>query len=108
MFKKDRARSLPSMRIKNRNDPVKSHRPELPLTGTSKYLLIFVYLYIFISTAGMGGRTAQHGGTLSSYIVKQIALQKVSEIQEDPRQALLKYAKVASDDPYWVSPAYAK
>jgi hypothetical protein len=56
----------------------------------------------------MGGRTAQHGGTLSSYIVKQIALQKVSEIQEDPRQALLKYAKVASDDPYWVSPAYAK
>jgi hypothetical protein len=51
-----------------------------------------------ISSMGMGGRTAQHDGTLSSYIVKQIALQKVSEIQEDPRQALLKYAKYILDE----------
>ena len=43
-----------------------------------------------------------------SYIVKNIALQKVSDHKEDPRQALLKYAKVSQDDPYWVSPAYAK
>jgi WD repeat-containing protein 70 len=51
---------------------------------------------------------ASHGGTLSSYIVKNIALQKVSEIKEDPREALLKYAQKASEDPYWITPAYSQ
>lgn len=57
---------------------------------------------------GAGGRLANHGSTLSSYIVKNIALQKVSTVKEDPREALLKYAKVAESDPYWISPAYSK
>ncbi len=57
---------------------------------------------------GAGGRIASHGGTLSSYIVKNIALQKVSAVREDPREALLKHAKAASEDPYWISPAYAQ
>lgn len=35
MFKEDRVRSLGATRSKDRRDPVKSHRPELPLTGTS-------------------------------------------------------------------------
>lgn len=26
--------------------------------------------------------------------------------KEDPREALLKHAKEASENPYWVSPAY--
>jgi hypothetical protein len=92
MFKQERVRNLHSARAKDRRDPVKSHRPELPLTGNT----------------GAGGRLASHGSTLSSYIVKNIALQKVSAVKEDPREALLKYAKVSASDPYWVSPAYAK
>lgn len=33
MFKQERVRSLHSARAKDRRDPLKSHRPELPLTG---------------------------------------------------------------------------
>jgi WD repeat-containing protein 70 len=56
---------------------------------------------------GMGGRLASHGSTLSSFIVKNIALQKVGVVKEDPREALLRHAKDAEQDPYWVSPAYS-
>jgi hypothetical protein len=63
---------------------------------------------IFYFTAGSGGRIGAHGSTLSSYIVKNIALQKVSDTKEDPRAALLKYAKITEEQPYWVTPAYSK
>lgn len=88
MYKQERVRKLSAIRAKERRDPVKSHRPELPLTGTT----------------GAGGRIASHGGTLSSYIVKNIALQKVSAVKEDPREALLRHAEAAAADPYWISP----
>lgn len=90
MYKQERVRKLSSMRAKDRRDPIKSHRPELPLTGNT----------------GAGGRVAAHGGTLSSFIVKNIALQKVAAVKEDPREALLRHAKAAAEDPYWISPAY--
>lgn len=90
IFKKERLRNPGSQRAKDRRDPLKSHRPELPLTGNT----------------GMGGRIATHGATLSSFIIKNIALQKVNLEKEDPRQALLKHAAEASANPYWVSPAY--
>jgi hypothetical protein len=54
----------------------------------------------------LGGRIATHGATLSSFIIKNIALQKVNIEKEDPREALLKHAAEASANPYWVSPAY--
>jgi hypothetical protein len=92
LYQQERVRTLNAVRAKARRDPVKSHRPELPLTGTT----------------GAGGRIASHGSTLSSYIVKNIALHKVSDTKEDPREALLKYAQAASEDPYWISPAYSK
>lgn len=92
MYKQERARKLSSIRAKERKDPVKSHRPELPLTGST----------------GAGGRLASHGSTLSSYIVRNIALQKVSQVKEDPREALLKHAEAAEKDPYWIAPAYKK
>lgn len=60
MYREQRVRKLSTMRMKDRQDPVKSHRPELPLTGNT----------------GAGGRLASHGSTLSSFIVKNIALQK--------------------------------
>lgn len=90
IFKEQRARNPGSQRAKDRRDPLKSHRPELPLTGNT----------------GMGGRIATHGATLSSFIVKNIALQKVSLEKEDPREALLKHEKAARENPYWVAPAY--
>lgn len=49
---------------------------------------------------------AAHGGTLSSFIVKNIALDKTDD--SNPREAILRHAKAASEDPYWVAPAYKK
>lgn len=55
---------------------------------------------------GRGGRVAAHGGTLSSFIVKNIALDKTDD--SNPRQAILRHAKEAAENPYWVAPAYKK
>jgi WD repeat-containing protein 70 len=92
MFKEEKQRSKHAQFERNRKDPVKSHRPELPMTGP-----------------GAGGRVGQAGGTLSSYLVRKLgyATKKIDE-DIDPRQALLRHAKEAAENPYWVSPAYAK
>ncbi len=58
----------------------------------------------FCPGAGRGGRVAAHGGTLSSFIVKNIALDKTDD--SNPREAILRHAKEAAENPYWVAPAY--
>lgn len=63
----------------------------------------FCSLWLFGRT-GRGGRVAAHGGTLSSYIVKNIALDKTDD--SNPREAILRHAKEAAENPYWVAPAY--
>lgn len=65
----------------------------------------FFLNYFFFAT-GRGGRVGTHGGTLSSYIVKNIALDKTDD--SNPREAILRHAKEAEENPYWVAPAYAK
>lgn len=75
---------------KDRLDPVKSHRPDLPITS------------------GQGGRVASSGGTLSSYVIRNLGLSKRVDDDQDPREAILKYAKEAAENPYWITPAYAK
>ena len=75
---------------KDRLDPVKSRRPDLPITS------------------GQGGRVASSGGTLSSYVIRNLGLSKRIEDDQDPREAILKYAKVAEENPYWIAPAYKK
>uniref|UniRef100_A0A6Q2ZPK5 WD repeat-containing protein 70 n=1 Tax=Esox lucius TaxID=8010 RepID=A0A6Q2ZPK5_ESOLU len=89
MFREARQRSTKKQLEKDRLDPLKSHKPEPPVTGP-----------------GRGGRVAAHGGTLSSFIVKNIALDKTDD--SNPRQAILRHAKEASENPYWVAPAYSK
>jgi len=87
MFREKRYKSKKKVKEADRKDPVKSHRPELPVTGP-----------------GHGGRITS-GMSLSAYVVKNLAL----EMKDDshPREAILKHAKAAAEDPYWVSPAYA-
>lgn len=87
MFREKRFRSKKKVKEADRKDPVKSHRPDLPVTGP-----------------GHGGRVTS-GMSLSAYVVKNLAL----EMKDDshPREAILKHAKAAAEDPYWVSPAYA-
>ncbi|XP_051540679.1 WD repeat-containing protein 70-like [Myxocyprinus asiaticus] len=89
MFREARQRSTRKQLEKDRLDPLKSHKPEPPVSGP-----------------GRGGRVAAHGGTLSSYIVKNIALDKSDD--SNAREAILRHAKEASENPYWVAPAYEK
>ncbi|KAG8456694.1 hypothetical protein GDO86_002469 [Hymenochirus boettgeri] len=89
MFREPRQRSTRKQLEKDRLDPMKSHKPEPPVAGP-----------------GRGGRVGTHGGTLSSFIVKNIALDKTDD--SNPRQAILRHAKDAEENPYWVAPAYSR
>lgn len=71
-----------------------------------RYMLTPFRIWFFSFGTGRGGRVGTHGGTLSSYIVKNIALDKTDD--SNPREAILRHAKAAEDNPYWVSPAYSK
>lgn len=55
---------------------------------------------------GQGGRVASSGGTLSSYVIRNLGLSKRVDDDQDPREAILKYAKEAEENPYWITPAY--
>ncbi|KAL6968134.1 hypothetical protein U1Q18_033937 [Sarracenia purpurea var. burkii] len=72
-------------------DPVKSRKPELPITGP-----------------GHGGRVGTtKGSLLTQYLLKQGGLIKETWMDEDPREAILKYADAAAKDPKFIAPAYA-
>uniref|UniRef100_A0A6V7M2I5 Uncharacterized protein n=1 Tax=Bracon brevicornis TaxID=1563983 RepID=A0A6V7M2I5_9HYME len=90
LFRQDRPKSVRKQMEKDRLDPVKSRRPDLPITS------------------GQGGRVASSGGTLSSYVIRNLGLSKRIEDDQDPREAILKYAKEAEENPYWIAPAYKK
>ncbi|XP_061343447.1 uncharacterized protein LOC133289498 [Gastrolobium bilobum] len=73
-------------------DPMKSHKPELPMTGP-----------------GFGGRVGTtQGSLLTQYLLKQGGMIKETWMEEDPREAILKYADVAAKDPKFIAPAYAE
>lgn len=48
------------------------------------------------------------GGTLSSFVIRTLGLSKRVEDDQDPREAILRFAKEAEENPYWIAPAYAK
>ncbi|XP_047315878.1 WD repeat-containing protein 70-like [Impatiens glandulifera] len=78
-------------REKMLKDPLKSHKPELPMTGP-----------------GHGGRVGTtQGSLLTQYLLKQGGLIKETWMDEDPREAILKFAEVAEKDPKFIAPAYA-
>lgn len=91
MFKTERRKSHYVQMLKDRKDPVKSRRPELPVTGP-----------------GSGGRLASAGKTFASFIAKNLGVRNKIDDNEDPREALLRHAKEAEENPYWVTPAYQK
>ncbi|KAK3591263.1 hypothetical protein CHS0354_010628 [Potamilus streckersoni] len=91
MFRQARQTSTKKFEEKLRRDPVKTKRPDLPVYGP-----------------GSGGRLASKGGTLSQYVVQQLVAQKPDPMDNDPRGAILRHAKEAEENPYWVAPAYKK
>ncbi|XP_055886260.1 WD repeat-containing protein 70-like isoform X1 [Biomphalaria glabrata] len=91
MFRQGRPTSTRKFDEKVRKDPVKSHRPDLPVSGP-----------------GTGGRVGAKGATLSQYVAQQIVSRKPDPFEKDPRAAILRHAKEASENPYWIDPAYKK
>lgn len=89
MFRVSKPSTTHKLEEKNRKDPVKSRRPDLPVSGQ-----------------GEGGRVGAHGSTLSQYVVKQLVLRKPDERDKDPRAAILRHAEEAATNPYWIAPAY--
>lgn len=65
-----------------------------------------------MSGPSMGGRIAASGGTLHSYIAKEIGVQTNKALQpqqdEDVRTAILKHADAAEKDPQYITKAYRK
>ncbi|XP_059433237.1 uncharacterized protein LOC132166438 [Corylus avellana] len=79
-------------REKELKDPRKSHKPELPMTGP-----------------GFGGRVGTSAGSLlTQYLLKQGGMIKETWMDEDPREAILKFADAAAKDPKYIAPAYAE
>ncbi|KAI0048424.1 hypothetical protein FA95DRAFT_1582219 [Auriscalpium vulgare] len=64
---------------KERMDPRKSHRPELPVTGA--------------------GRRGRVGASATQHVVQNLVRDTTRD--EDPREALLKDAQGGEDDPQW-------
>ena len=89
MFKEERKKSRKVQQMKDRTDPVKSRRPELPMSGH-----------------GAGGRLANSGSTYASYIARNIATRNKLDDSMDPREAILRHAAEAAANPYWVDVAY--
>ncbi|KAH8120239.1 hypothetical protein DFH11DRAFT_1500401, partial [Phellopilus nigrolimitatus] len=77
----DDGRSGKRKREKERLDPRKSKRPELPVTGP-----------------GRGGRV---GASATQHVVQNLFRDTTRD--QDPREALLKYADLADKDPQWTS-----
>jgi len=89
MYKEKREDGIRKTKRKNRADPVLSHKPAAPLAGLSS----------------TGGRIKE-GMSLTEFVVKNIALDK--QDKQNPREALLKHAKEAEENPFWITPAYSK
>ena len=89
LFREKRPWTLKRKREKEREEISASRAPERP-----------------VGKQGKGGRLAAGGGSISSFVVKNLALEKVDREVEDPRAAILRFAKSAVSNPFFVAPAY--
>ena len=89
LFREKRPWTLKRKREKEREEISASRAPERP-----------------VGKQGKGGRLAEGGGSISSYVVKNLALERVEREVEDPRAAILRFAKSAVSNPFFVAPAY--
>lgn len=89
LFKDQRPSMAKKRAEKERQDPVKSRLPQLPMDGP-----------------GSGGRLGSHGATLAQYLLKQITVRETTERDLDPRGAILRHAEEAEKNPFYIAPAY--
>lgn len=98
-------------------DPLKSHKPELPITGpghggrvgsTKGSLLTQYLLKVVLSFSLLALWVMPVWRDLRRELMQQGGLIKETWMEEDPREAILKYADVAEKDPKFIAPAYAQ
>lgn len=87
LFKTNKKRNKVVQELKDRQDPVKSKRPELP-----------------VGVHGQGGRIASAGSTYSQFIARNLAIKDLQPDNGlDVRQSLLRHAADSEKNPYWVA-----
>ncbi|KAJ3217710.1 hypothetical protein HDU67_007406 [Dinochytrium kinnereticum] len=86
MFRDEQTKKTKRQMEKMRNDPHASRKPDFPLQGHGK-----------------GGKI---GSSSAQTSLKRVLKDTMRD--EDPREAILRHAKDAESDPYWVAPAYQK
>ncbi|KAI8320167.1 WD40 repeat-like protein [Martensiomyces pterosporus] len=84
LFRDEKPMSAKRRREKARADPLRSQKPAMPIYGH--------------------GRGGVIGVNETQHIMKSLIKDTLRD--EDPREALLKYAAVAEEDPMFVAPAY--
>ncbi|KAF0754992.1 hypothetical protein AaE_005118 [Aphanomyces astaci] len=87
MYRDANAKPTKRKYAKIRLDPIASKKPSKPITGP-----------------GFGGSTG--GSTLTQFFMRD-QIKSESIRSEDPREAILKYAKVAAADSTYLGSAYA-
>ncbi|KAF1739994.1 hypothetical protein MXB_245 [Myxobolus squamalis] len=78
------------LQIKARRDPFLTRKPEPPVYGP-----------------GQGGRLTT-AMSLSAFVCKQMLPIVPPTDESNPREAILQYAQLAEEEPYYVAPAYEK
>lgn len=48
------------------------------------------------------------GATLAQYVAQSLVKRKPDKYENDPRAAILRHAKEAAENPFWIDPAYKK
>ncbi|CAG8433958.1 12145_t:CDS:10 [Ambispora gerdemannii] len=86
LFRDDRPKTTKRKREKLRKDPIASRRPDLPVSGPGK-----------------GGKI---GSSLTQHIMKDLIRDTTRD--EDPREALLKFATISETDPKWIGAGNVK
>lgn len=100
-------------------DPLKSHKPEVPMNGPghggrvgttkgsllTQYLLKVISIFYFYVIDSIFKLIK---GTYIKLLLQQGGLIKETWMDEDPREAILKYADVAEKDPKFIAPAYSQ
>ena len=51
---------------------------------------------------------AEKGATLSQYVVQSMIMKRPDKYENNPREAILRHAKEAAENPFWVDVAYQK
>ncbi len=84
-------KSTRAQEVELRRDLTRTRAPQTPVSGP-----------------GSAGRVAERPSSIFEYVARVVSKRKEDPKDLDPRQAILRHAKEAEANPYWVDKAYAE